>query len=127
MSKGNLNLFKNSILLTRPLQDSIAMSRNISSEFKFFIAPLLEIEKVDYDLNFSENFDIILFLARFESFSPSSDNIKSLTSAKSVSVSNKAPVFPIISGIPKTLEPIGMHPHNIASQTEFGSPSNRDP
>ena len=49
MSKGNLNLFKNSILLTRPLQDSIEMSRNISSEFEFFIAPLLEIEKVNYD------------------------------------------------------------------------------
>ena len=64
MSKGNLNLFKKSILLTRPLQDSIEMSRNISSEFEFFIAPLLDIKKVNYDLNFSENFDIILFTSK---------------------------------------------------------------
>jgi len=64
MSKGNLNLFKNSILLTRPLQDSIEMSRNISPEFKFLIAPLLEIKKVSYDLSFSEDFDIILFTSK---------------------------------------------------------------
>ena len=63
MSKSNLNLFKKSILLTRPLQDSIEMSRNISSEFEFFIAPLLKI-KVNYDLSFSENFDIILFTSK---------------------------------------------------------------
>ena len=64
MSKGNLNLFKKSNLLTRPLQDSIEMSRNISSEFEFFIAPLLEVKKVNYDLSFSENFDIILFTSK---------------------------------------------------------------
>ena len=64
MSKGNLNLFKNSILLTRPFQDSIEMSRNISSGFEFFIAPLLEIKKVDYDLSLSEKFDIILFTSK---------------------------------------------------------------
>ena len=57
-------MFKNSILLTRPLQDSIEMSRNIGSKFEFFIAPLLEIKKVNYDLSFSENFDIILFTSK---------------------------------------------------------------
>ena len=46
MSKGNSNLFKNRILLTRPSQDSIEMSKNISSEFEVFVAPLLEIKKV---------------------------------------------------------------------------------
>ena len=64
MSKGNLNLFKNRILLTRPAQDSIEMSGNISSEFEVFVAPLLEIKKVDYDLNFPEDFDIILFTSK---------------------------------------------------------------
>ena len=64
MSKGNLNLFKKSILLTRPLQDSIEMSRNISSEFEVFVAPLLEVKKVDYDSSFPDNFDIILFTSK---------------------------------------------------------------
>lgn len=64
MSKGNLNLFKNRILLTRPSQDSIEMSRNISSEFEVFVAPLLEIKKVKYDLSLSSNFDIILFTSK---------------------------------------------------------------
>ena len=45
----------------------------------------------------------------------------------SFSVSNKTPVVPIASGIPKTLEPIGIHPHNIASQSEFGRPSSLEP
>ena len=40
------------------------MSRNISSEFEFFIAPLLEVKKVNYDLSLSENFDIILFTSK---------------------------------------------------------------
>lgn len=64
ISKGNLNLFKNRILLTRPSQDSIEMSGNISSESEVFVAPLLEIKKVDYDLNFSDDFDVILFTSK---------------------------------------------------------------
>lgn len=64
MSRGNLNLVKNTILLTRPLQDSIEMSRYISSEFEVLIAPLLEIKKVYYNLNFPKNFDIILFTSK---------------------------------------------------------------
>ena len=73
------------------------------------------------------NFDIILFLACFDSFSPKPESIKSLILTKSFSVSNSNHVLPIISGIPKTLEPIGIHPHNIASQTELGRPSSLEP
>ena len=64
MSKGNLNLFKNRILLTRPSLDSIEMSRTITSEFEVFVAPLLEIKKVRYDTSFPDDFDIILFTSK---------------------------------------------------------------
>ena len=77
MSKGNLNLFKKSILLTRPLQDSIEMSRNISSEFEFFIAPLLEIKKVDYDLGMDFKFQTLDTLINLSPLSQKDNTVES--------------------------------------------------
>ena len=53
--------------------------------------------------------------------------MKSATCPRSLSISNKIPVEPIASGIPNTYDPIGTQPHNIASHSELGSPSNREP
>lgn len=64
MSKGNLNFSKRKILLTRPLEDSLEVSKKIGKRFDVYLAPLLEIKSINNRVESITEIDIIIFTSK---------------------------------------------------------------
>ena len=57
-------MFRNKILLTRPIHDALEMSKKIGSTFEIFISPLLEIIKIDYEFPDENEIDITIITSK---------------------------------------------------------------
>ncbi len=57
-------MFRNKILLTRPIHDALEMSKKIGSNFEIFISPLLEIIKIDYEFPDENEIDITIITSK---------------------------------------------------------------
>lgn len=64
MSKENLNFSKKKILLTRPLEDSLEISKKISKRFDVYLTPLLEIKSINNRIDYIDEIDIIIFTSK---------------------------------------------------------------
>lgn len=64
MSKENLNLSKKKILLTRPMEDSLDISKKIGKRFDIYLTPLLEIKSINNRIDCITEIDIIIFTSK---------------------------------------------------------------
>ena len=64
-SSKKLVIERTNILLTRPEEDSIKLSKLLDRDmFNFYIAPLIQIKKKNYNYDRNNKFDYIIFTSK---------------------------------------------------------------